>query len=54
MKIGILNRMMVAVVLSAAWLVGMSMPANAQGQGQQEQQSQKDKKQQKKDKKQMI
>jgi hypothetical protein len=49
MKIGILNRMLVAVALSAAWLAGMSMPANAQGQGQQEYQQKQDKKQQKKE-----
>ena len=47
MKISILNRMAVAAVLSAAWLVGMSMPANAQGQGRQEHQQKQDKKQQK-------
>jgi hypothetical protein len=45
----ILNRMLVAVVLSAAWLVGMSVPANAQGQGQQEHQKKQDKKQQNKE-----
>ena len=47
MKISIFNRMMVAAVLSAAWLVGMSMPANAQEQKQQEHQQKQDKKQQK-------
>jgi len=47
-KISILNRMLVAAVLSAAWLVGMSTPANAQGQGQQEHQQKQNKKQQKK------
>jgi hypothetical protein len=47
-KISILNRVLVAAVLSAAWLVGMSMPANAQGQGQQEHQQKQNKKQQKK------
>jgi hypothetical protein len=46
-KISILNRMVVAAVLSAAWLVGMSMPANAQGQGRQENQKKQGKKQQK-------
>ena len=45
----ILNRMVVAAVLSAAWLVGMSMPANAQGQGRQEHQQKQDKKQQKRE-----
>ena len=49
MKISILNRMAVAAVLSAAWLVGMSMPANAQEQQQQEHPQKQDKKQQKKD-----
>jgi len=44
----ILNRMLVAVVLSAAWLVGISIPANAQGQGQQEHQQEQGKKQQNK------
>jgi len=48
-KISILNRMVVAAVLSAAWLVGISMPANAQGQGQQEHQQKQDKQQQKKE-----
>jgi hypothetical protein len=48
-KISILNRMVVAAVLSAAWMVGMSMPANAQGQGQQEHQQKQDKQQQKKE-----
>jgi hypothetical protein len=47
-KINILNRMMVAVVLSAAWLVGMNVPANAQEQQQQEHQQKQDKKQQNK------
>jgi len=46
-KTSILNRMLVAVVLSAAWLVGMSMPANAQGQGQQAHQQKTAQKQQK-------
>jgi len=45
-KISILNRMLVAAVLSAAWLMGISMPANAQGQGQQEHQQKQDKQQQ--------
>ena len=45
MKISTLNRMLVAVVLSAAWLVGMSMAANAQGQRQQEHQQKQNKKQ---------
>lgn len=48
-KINILNRMMVAVVLSVAWLVGMSIPANAQEQGQQEHQQKQGKEQQKKE-----
>ncbi len=46
-KISILNRTVVAVVFSAAWLVGMSMPAHAQGQSQQEHQQKQDKKQKK-------
>jgi len=50
-KVSILNRMLVAAVISAVSLVGMSMPTNAQQQPQQEQQPQKDKKQQKKQKK---
>ena len=47
MKISILKRMVGAAVLSAAWLVGMNMPAKAQGQGQQEHQQKQNKKQQK-------
>ena len=46
MKISNLNRMAGAAVLSAAWLVGMNMPANAQGHGQQGHQQKQDKNQQ--------
>ncbi len=48
MKISILNRIVVVALISAAWLVGMSIPANAQGQQQQEHQLRQNKKQQKK------
>ncbi len=47
MKISILNRMLVAAVLSAAWLVGMNMPANAQGRSQQDHQQKQDKRKKK-------
>ncbi len=47
MKISILNRMLVAAVLSAAWLLGMNMPANAQERSQQDHQQKQDNRQKK-------
>ena len=54
MKISILKRMVGAAVLSVAWLVGMNMPASAQGQSEHKQQQKQDKKQQKKGRSQQV